>query len=67
MPRLAREAICVDALCTVPGLAREAICVENALCTVGEYKLCQTTIKKESSESFSLLLLPVELHSNFRS
>ena len=39
--------------------------MENTLCTVGEYKLCQTTINKESSESFSLLLLPVELHSNF--
>ena len=25
----------------------------------------QTTINKESSESFSLLLIPVELHSNF--
>ena len=49
------------------GLAREAICVENTLCTVDEYKLCKTTINKESSESFSLLLLPVELYSNFRS
>ena len=68
VPWLAREAICVEnTLCTVPGLAREAICVENTLCTVGEYKLCQTTINKESSESFSLLLLPVELHSNFSS
>ena len=49
------------------GVSERGHRVENTLCAVGEYQLCQTTINKESSESFSLLLLPVELHSNFRS